>query len=260
MSQIKNEKLEAFLLQIPDIEDQKSSKLIDYFAYFLTIIEDFSEIMSGDVSKCFEIAHIEKYSNIPFYLSRNSKSKRGKKAKFIKTKGGYRLERSYQLELQRSLYSGPAKLETSHLLRKLLTKLQDKKEQLFLQEVIDCYEIGARRAAIVMVWILTIYHLQEYIFRNELSSFNIVLAKNTDKRIKISKISKIDDFSEIPENKFIEFARSAKIISKDIRKILDTKLGIRNTSAHPSAVKISEVKATDFIIDLVENIIIKYKF
>ncbi len=253
------DKLEAFLIQIPDLENQTPANLIDYFVCFLNVFADFDEVRPRDVSECFDHARIKRYSNIPDYLSRNSKQKRGEKPKLIKTKKGYILERSYQLELKKTLHSGPAKIETSLLLRTLLTKLQDKKEQNFLQEAIDCYEIDARRAAIVMVWILTIYHLQEYIFRDELSSFNMVLSKSTDKRIKISKITKADDFSEIPESKIIEFARSANIISRDVRKILDIKLGIRNTSAHPSAVKISEVKATDFIIDLVDNVILKYE-
>jgi hypothetical protein len=61
------------------------------------------------------------------------------------------------------------------------------------------------------------------------------------------------------ESKLIEIARGSKIISNDVRKILDTKLGIRNSSAHPTSISISEVKATDFIIDLVDNVITKYE-
>lgn len=41
-------------------------------------------------------------------------------------------------------------------------------------------------------------------------------------------------------------------------KLLDNRLGIRNSAAHPSSVVISEVKTTDFIIDLVENVVAKY--
>ena len=92
-----------------------------------------------------------------------------------------------------------------------------------------------------------------------LASFNKVLSVNKDKRVKITKITKRDDFEEIPEGKFIEFLRSSRVISNDVRKILDAKLGVRNTFAHPSAVSLSEVKATDFIIDLVENVILKYR-
>jgi len=253
------EKLDNFLLQVPELEKQTPANLIDYFVYYLTVIESNNVVQASEVEACFNLSRLKKYSNIPSYLSRNSKGKRGDKPKYIKSRDGYQLERSYQLDIQKSLHTGPAKIETSHLLRALLSKLINKKEQAFLQEAIDCYEIGARRAAIVLVWILTVYHLCEYILKNELSAFNTALAKDKDKRIKISSIVKIDDFSEMPESKIIELARGAKIISNDVRKILDIKLGIRNSSAHPSSISISEVKTTDFIIDLVDNVITKYK-
>lgn len=253
------DKLETYLPQLPDLNNRSSAELIDYFVYFLTIIEERDYIQASDVEACFDLSRLKKYSNISAYLSKNSAPKKGNNPKFIKTKNGYKIERRSQLEIQKSLHTGPARVETSHLLRGLLSKLSSTNEQVFLQEAIDCYEISARRAAIVLVWILTLHHLYLYIFNNELSAFNTALGKNTDKRIKITTIARIDDFSEISEGKFIELCRTANIISNDVRKILEIKLGVRNTSAHPSGVSISEVKATDFIIDLVENVIHKYK-
>lgn len=254
-----NEKLDNFLLQVPDLETQTPANLIDYFVYYLTVIESKDTVQASDVEPCFSLSRLTKYSNIASYLSQNAKAPRGKKPKYVKTRSGYQLERSHQLEIQKYLHKGPAKIETSHLLRGLLSKLKDKREQIFLQEAVDCYEIGARRAAIVLVWILTIYHLCEYIFQHELASFNAALSKDKDKRIKVDKITKIDDFAEMPESKLIDLCRVSKIISNDVRKILETKLGIRNSSAHPSAITISEVKTTDFIIDLTDNVITKYE-
>lgn len=202
-----------------------------------------------------------KYSNIPSYLLNNSSPyKSGKNQKFIRKEKdkGYVLERNYQSKIQTTLNTGPAKIKTSTMLRGLQSRLSIHKEQSFLKEAIDCYVIGAIGASIVMVWILTIYHLYEYIFNNKLTDFNVVLAANTDKKVKIKEITKIDDFTEIPESKFIEFMRSAKIISNDVKKILDTKLGTRNSYAHPSGISVSESKAIDFIEDLVENVILKY--
>lgn len=251
-------KINSFLLQIPNLESTSPGQLIGYFVFFLIVIEKQEYIKASEIGRCFDHAKLPKYSNISSFLSRNSQKKKGINPRFLKVKSGYILERNAQIEIQKTLQKGPAKVETSHLLRELLSKLTSKSEKLFMQEAIDCYEISAHRAAIIMVWNLTIYRLYQYIFKNELPKFNTVLSKNSDKRIKITSISKLDDFTEIPEGKFIEFTRSAKIITNDVRKILDTKLGIRNTSAHPSSVTISEVKATDFIIDLIENVVVKY--
>lgn len=252
------ESIDSFINQIPSLNEQPASALIDYFAYFLIVIEEQELATPSAIDYCFEVARMQKYSNTASYLSRNSKRTKGKNTKFIKVKGGYHLERSHELELQKNLHTGPQRLETSHLLRGLLSKVQDPHKRTFLQESIDCYEIGARRAAIALCWSLTVHHLYDFVISQKITEFNNALSKNNDKRIKVNSINNIDDLTEIPEGKFIEFLRSARIITNDVRKILDAKLGIRNTAAHPSSVMISEVKATDFIIDLVNNVILKY--
>ena len=147
--------------------------------------------------------------------------------------------------------------QTSAELRKLEAKVPAGAEKGFLKELIDCFEIGANRAAIVMCWILVLDHLYEYVLRHHVSAFNAALSKNTDKRVRVSAVTSRDDFSDIPEGKFIEFLRSAGIVSRDVKKILDEKLGIRNTSAHPSAVAIKSSKVVEFIDDLGENVVLK---
>ena len=252
------EQLDAFLVQVPDLVSKTPAGLIEVFVYFLTVIKGQGVCTPSEVEKCFEVSQSQPYSNVPAYLSTNSVVKKGKKPIFVRSAKGYQLERTRQLQLQKTLHTGPARVETSHLLRGLVAKLGTQEQKDFLQEAIDCYEIGAKRAAIVMVWILTMHHLFRHIFKRGLAAFNAALAKVKDRRVKVAVVTKLDDFSDIPEGIFIELTRAAGIISNDVRKILDTKLGIRNTSAHPSGVKISEVKATDFIIDLVENVILKY--
>ncbi|AZD66022.1 hypothetical protein SAMN04489802_4370 [Pseudomonas chlororaphis] len=248
--------LETFALRIPDLAIRSAAELIDFFVYYLTVVEESPAARATEVARCFSELRIAPYSNVSAYLSNNSNAKKGKK--FIKSVAGYVLSRNSQLDIQKSIHTGPARIETSLLLRKLLPSIHSFQEQNFLQEAIDCYEIGARRSAIVMTWLLTVDHLCKYVFEKKLADFNSVLASNNDKRVKLTVVSKEDDFSEIPEGKLIEFLRQAGIISNDVRKILEMKLGIRNSAAHPAAITVSEVKATEFIIDLVENIIIKY--
>jgi len=128
----------------------------------------------------------------------------------------------------------------------------------FLQEAIDCYEIGARHAAVVLVWILTIHHLCEYIYKVELSSFNAGLLHNSDRRVKILKITKMDDFLKIPEDILIDIAYSVKIISDDVHKMLGKKFEFKNTTVKPSTSQISETAAVNFITDLLDHVLLKY--
>jgi hypothetical protein len=134
--------------------------------------------------------------------------------------------------------------------------VSEKNERAFLEEAMKCYQVSAYRAAIILIWLVSIYHLQNYIFANKLKQFNAELAKNPDKKVR--KIVDKDDFSDLPENKFIELSRASGVISNDVRKILDTKLGTRNSAAHPSGIVIGEHKAIEFGIDLINNVILKY--
>ncbi|HAY34163.1 MAG TPA: hypothetical protein DCY06_08495 [Bacteroidetes bacterium] len=137
----------------------------------------------------------------------------------------------------------------------MLPKIKNPENKEFLKEAIDCLEIKAFRSAIIMTWLMVIHHLYEFIINKKLIEFNTELGK---KGFKIKSISKIDDFGEIKESVFIELARAAIIISNDERKILDEKLGIRNTCAHPNNIIIKESKAINFIEDLIENIYLKF--
>jgi len=141
-----------------------------------------------------------------------------------------------------------------------LTKLQDRvtqeAERRFLEEAILCLKTRAYRAAIVMTWLLASDHLQEVIIQCSLAMFNDALARRPDS--KGIAIRAKEDFAILRESVVIESSQSAGIIARDVRKLLDEKLSIRNSCAHPSPLEIREAKAVSFIEDLVENFILKY--
>ena len=91
-----------------------------------------------------------------------------------------------------------------------------------------------------------------------LLSFNDALAKNTDTRVKIKAITKQDDFTEMPENKFLLFCREAKIITSSMFKKLEGRLDERNLAAHPSGVKVTPKTAEAYIEDVIENVVMKF--
>ncbi len=252
------DEVDSFLSRVPELPRLSQTELVDYFVYFLTVVEGKPGATPSGIEKCFLAANLPMYSYVRQYLSRKSSRKRGQTPSFIRDKQGYHLTRSKKGELDEKLKTEPVKIETSKTLRGLLDKLVADSERDFLKEAIDCYEIGAYRAAIILVWILTLDHLYEYILAHKLASFNTELAKVKDKKVKIRVIANKDDFCDIPESKFIEICRAANIISNDVRKILDVKLGIRNSCAHPSGIKVAQVKVTDFIQDLLSNILLKY--
>jgi hypothetical protein len=245
-----------FYSSLKDASSLSSANRIDAFVYYLTEQQGAPSAGVKDVEKCFRDCHLAVPGSVAAHLSKGLKSK---PPKFIKVSGGgYRLERHAREGVEARLGAETATIDIPKDLRRLLEELPDGARKDFLQEALDCFGVHAYRAAIVMIWLLTLDHLFELILTKHSPAFNAVLAANTDKRIKINSVSVRDDFGEIPEGKFIEFCRSAGIITNDVRKILDQKLGTRNSAAHPSGVAFSRAKVVDFIEDLIENVIKKY--
>ena len=107
-----------------------------------------------------------------------------------------------------------------------------------------------------MTWLFTVDHLYEFILRHKLSEFNAALVAMLGANA--LQIAVKDDFGDLKEVQFIQAARTAKLVTNDVRKILDEKLGIRNTCAHPSTVEIHDTKVVNFVEDLVDNVILKF--
>lgn len=245
--------LEAFISLFDNFSSWDVRKQVDYICYFLTSISGKKGVSPKEIQECFTQLSLKDYSRLPQYLSENTRDSKGK---YVRIDEGYRLERRTFDEINMAVKNEPVKIQVSKQLEELISKINDSNEKSFLIEAINCYRVESYRATIVLIWILTIDHLQNYIFGNKLNDFNEALSKNPDK--KISKVISYDDFGDLKESKFIELTRSAGIISNDVRKILDEKLGIRNSAAHPSAITFTEHKTTEFILDLINNVVLKY--
>lgn len=246
-------KIEEFIKRFDNFPEWEKSEQTDYIAYYLTEVKGEQSVTANDIQACFEILDIKEYGRLSPYLSENASSFSGK---FVKKEKGYRLERGRCDEIKRKAENEPEKIEVSEQLGKLAFQIEDSQEKNFLSEALNCYKAQAFRAFVIMVWILTIDHLKRHIFKEKLDEFNSALSKNPDKRVK--KILKLDDFGDLRESKFIELTRSARIISNDVRKILAEKLGKRDSAAHPSGVEITGHTATEFALDLMKNVLLKY--
>lgn len=246
--------LSEFVGNFDDFSKWSPKKQTDYVAYYLLAVQSADAVTARAIAEATHILGLKPYGRLPQYLSESAGSKQGS---YIKaTGGGYRLEHGALQSISKEVNNEPTKISVSVKLTELVAKVNDPVESNFLQEAINCHRIKSHRAAIILVWMVTMYHLQNYIFTNRLTEFNAALAKNPEK--KMSKVVSFDDFSDIGESKQIELARSAGAISNDVRKILDEKLGVRNSAAHPSGVVFSEHKATEFALDLISNVLLKY--
>ncbi|MNS68066.1 hypothetical protein D3C72_1013330 [compost metagenome] len=247
--------LATFYSSIPGRDELSKGDLANMFAYYLQVELGRASVETAELKRCFVLCDLGSPTWLATHLTNNSK---GKQATYVKATKGYRLHAKERERL--SGLFGPALsiTQTSAPMKAIYDALPPGAQKEFLDEAIRCYAAGCNRAAVVMFWLFLLDHLFELVLKNHKPQFNATLAANTDKRIKITSVSKRDDFGDVPEGKFIEFLRTSGVISNDVRKILDQKLGTRNTAAHPSTVKLAQSKANDFFDDLIENVYKKY--
>jgi hypothetical protein len=245
-----------FYNSIENVETLRQRDLIDLFTYYLTVEAGETVATATKINKCFSDCDLPLPVRTSTHLSEGTRSRPVKFVRVSGSENGYKLERNFRENLSKRLGAEKVVAQTSVELRRLEASISTGPKKDFLTETIDCFEAGADRATIVMCWILVLDHLFEYVFCQRLAEFNSALANSPDKRIK--KIISRDDFAELKEKKFIEVCRAADIITNDVRKILDDKLGTRNSCAHPSGIKIKRSKVIDFVDDLITNVVLKY--
>lgn len=242
---------------VPGFDGLPHVAKIKLFAWHLHTNRGVEYFRPADISRCFDELHLAPPSNIPQFLASLIQKK---PPEILRGAKGYRLEKRVRDGYDQKVGSRPITIEVTTLLTELPNKIPNLAERTYLDEALKCFGCGAFRAAIVMTWNLAYHHLCDYILRNRLVDFNarwpVVYPGHHKSGAKT--ISTMDDFwDRLKESETLEIAKSASIISKDVFKIMDEKLGRRNSAAHPSNVKIEQLQAEECIDDLVKNVVLK---
>ena len=229
-----------------------TAEQIRYFCWFLHDVAGRSHFEQSDLSGCFTELALRKPSSMGAYVSKMTR-----RAELLRDRDGYRLERNTLDALRTRFGMRSATIQVHRLLADLPAKLTNIDEREFLDETLRCFQHGAYRAAIVMAWNLAFAHLCEHVLTARLADFNSRLPLVYPKE-KLQQMQRRDDFSELKESQVLSVCRSASITTPSLGRLLDGKLALRNAAAHPSGVKINQVTAEAAIIELVENVILKF--
>jgi hypothetical protein len=247
--------------------DYSRKSMVLLFAYYLRQYQGIFEFTTKDIKGCFEQGSIKTPSNLANLLRQMAKGRNSsimkarKRDVYALAKPGLNEVEAYLTSKEKSEAEVDSFIKSAiPYLEKVVAKVSETNQKRFLAEAIACLGVDAKRATIIMTWAAIVAHLYDYILGDSgrIKKFNAALQRRQDRYNKVV-ITEYDDFTDIPEINFIEVCRSAKIISNDIRKILDEKLGIRNTCAHPSGVEVHKTKVVNFVEDLVDNVIVKYR-
>lgn len=247
--------VDDFLNATSDFDSLNQKDQVKLICFFYLVESELDNFQVKHITKAFEDHGLGKPTGLS---SRISELTKGRPPILIKTKQGYEFHRTAKKELESEFLKSTHTQETSITLRDLLNDLKGDEQKRFLEEAISCFEIKSYRASVIMTWLLTIDVIYEYILIPvNLVKFNQAIQSHGKYRRVI--VTQKSDFSGIKESAFIEIFRVSRLIDNDARKILDQKLGIRNSSAHPNTIEILDYTAIEFIQSLVKNIIKTYQ-
>lgn len=256
--------IREFVAKFPGHQDFSRRSYILLFAYYLRKYRGAAEFTAGDIRNCFAEGMLRIPTDLTVLLRRLSA---GKGSPIVRARGAgiYALSLHGAAGVEAIVPApgaDPRELRSFlasavPYLTKVIAKVNDVQRREFLAEAISCVGVGARRATVVLTWLAALDHMYEYVATHHLAAFNAALGRRQDRLAKV-RIGTRDDFGEMREATFIEVCRSASIVTHDVRKILDEKLGFRNSCAHPSSIQIGDSKVVSFVEDLVENVITKY--
>lgn len=228
---------------------------IRFFAWFLHSKKEKERFSPTDIRVCYDGLSLEQPRNVNSYFDKMC-ARRPREV--LRDSQGYALEKRLRDELEKKHGSRPATIQADRLLLDLPSKIPDLAERIFLEETILCFRCKAFRATIVMAWNLAFDHLCNYLFSDvrRIEAFNQQLPKSFP-RARIGVVASKDDFGELKESEVLQVARSANLISNDLNVVLKEKLGKRNTAAHPSSIDIAPHTAEEYVIDLINNAVLK---
>lgn len=142
--------LETFVENIEGFYDLTSSKQIDILAYYLLIVKKSNGFKPIDISNCFKELHLSPYSNIPKYLTDNSKANQ-KKQIFLKRDGFYYLEKKKKKELDDLVGKVRTPKPSNNLFPLSLFENTRRYLEKVAEQAIVCYDLGVYDASLVMV-------------------------------------------------------------------------------------------------------------
>lgn len=129
--------------------------------------------------------------------------------------------------------------------------------QNYLNEAVDCYEQGAYRGAVLMVWAATVGHIYSVI-ENHVGGLKELELAN-DGRFGASqtyhRIRKKNDLLYLSDKNFLLICEDAGVFNRNARKLLEEKLVTRNFCGHPTGYVIGREEAVVFIESLINNVI-----
>lgn len=136
-------------------------------------------------------------------------------------------------------------------LRESLTSITNSDILDHLNEAIDCYSIGAIRAAIIFFWNAAMITIQNHCKTHSIEEINnqLLTKSHPNKTIK-----NIDEIEMLKDSVILDLALRLGIYDRNIKNVLMECLGLRNKCGHPGQYRPGEKKILAFFEDITKHV------
>lgn len=149
----------------------------------------------------------------------------------------------------------PATEEDVSTLTKQVDALKDPDVMDYVGEALNALKVGARRAAVVFLWVGAVRLIQGAVIAFGAAHANAAIQKHYPKA---KDVKTIDDLQFIQESTLLLAARDLGIFDKGETQILEHCLDVRNKCGHPGKYKPGPKKLSSIIEDLVSVVYRRY--
>ena len=142
----------------------------------------------------------------------------------------------------------PEVVEDVGSLEKILKGIAEKDVASYVEESIQCLKAGARRAAVVFLWVAAVRAIHQEIMKYRKRD---IISAVTKHDTKARTVKNIDDLSCIKESVVLLAAQDLGIFDKNQKDILVEALNLRNKCGHPGKYNPGLKKVSSYIEDVV---------
>jgi hypothetical protein len=249
--------LRSFIAGIDGFENWGPSDKIRLFAWLQHHLRAKPRFSTGDVNWCYSTLHYKPGNTSQFLIEMEGRDE------LLRDKSGYYCEGKFRAKYDALYKEHDVTINVRQMVKDLEKVIPDIREQDIFKEALICLRNDAGRAAEIMVWNIAMYHLYQFILKHHLKDFNDRLPIRFPKKWKVANmplINKYEDFGdEMSEREVIDNASSAGIINDSVYKVYKGRLDQRNSAAHPSTLRVTQVQAEGFIDDLIRNAVLQLK-
>ena len=245
--------LKAFIVGIDGFATWSHADKIRMFAWLQQYLRKKTRFATGDINWCYKTLSFKPTNTTQYLIDMEGRGE------LLQDRQGYHCEGKFLAKYGDLYGTHDITLNIRQKVKDLINKVPDVVEKDFMVEAEICLRHDAGRATIIMVWNVAFYHLCRFIMKYDLAKFNTGFQTHYNRlwqQAKVQAMVAYDDFLTLKESVVIDICKREQIITQTQFKILERRLGERNTAAHPNSARVGQLQAEAFIEDIVDNVVL----